>query len=343
MVMFEALEPVERRELRERRQMELLRELRPDFCFLQEVNPVVPRAREFGDVLEMDSCEQPDLVGLKVFGVGVPLNLNSGLALLASRRLGLKPVLSLSLSRPHFNWVRSWASWQLKEERFALFAETLVPDWGRVLLVNTHLHHGLELTADLRESVDRLAKEMELNSSFVSELSSRFEAGNARRASEIGVLLRHLSKLPGRYAAVVLCGDFNCSPESEVADTLREHGFRDAWVEGGASGVAEAKTSSSAGYTFDASVNVANHILQEKFPLSLTVEDLTFSAKTKDALLALARGQESRPRRIDYVWFRPGSEGLKLRVARAEMVGLPDTEGVAPSDHFGVCVDLERV
>ena len=98
---------------------------------------------------------------------------------------------------------------------------------------------------------------------------------------------------------------------------------------------------SQSGLTFDSSRNVANHLLQARFPLSLVVEDLTFDSKTKDALLALARNQEARPRRIDYIWYR--SHSFDLRVKNAELVGLPDAEGLAPSDHFGVCVDFERV
>lgn len=327
---FEALEPEARRNLRERLQIEVIRELKPDFCFFQEVNPAQTRADVFRRELHAEVEYQPDLVGLKVLGVGVPFNLNSGLAIVGSNRFGLKNVDSVSLSRPNFNWVRKWASWQLQEERFALFCESMVPGWGKVLLVNTHLHHGLESTATLLEEIDHLAKQHELNSSFLSELKERVLKANARRMSEMANLLRVLKQHEKRYAGVILCGDFNAEPDNEIFAALRELGFRDAWSEVHGEG--------EPGLTFDPPANEANHLLQANFPLSLVLEDLTFSAKTKEQLLHIARRHEGRPRRIDYVWFRANSENVK--VTRAELVGKPNAEGLAPSDHFGVCVDF---
>lgn len=330
-VAFEALEPVSRRSLREKLQIEVLRELKPDVCFFQEVNPAARRAPELAQALEMECAIQPDLVGLKLFGVGLPLNLNSGLAVMASKSHGLRKVKGVSLSRPGTNLVHKWASWQLKEERFALFCESLLPGWGRVLLIDTHLHHGLESTPDVIEKLEKLAEELKLSESSVIELKSRLAKGNERRSQEIAVLLRTLEKLQGRYEVVVLGGDFNASPDSELGAILRELGFIDTWV--------AAHGETDPGYSFDIEANRANHILQERFPLTLVVEDLTFSAKSKEALLELARTQEKRPRRIDYVWIR--AKSLKPVVKRAKLVGRPNADGLAPSDHFGVCVDVE--
>jgi len=323
------LEPSARRRLREQLQVDTLKALKPDVCFLQELNPVHMRVEALRDVLRMEGQYQPDLVGLKVFGLGVPFNLHSGLAILASEKFGCKPVAAVSLSRP-FNWVRKWASWQLKEERFALFSETMVPGWGKVLLVNTHLHHGLEATAQFLAEFDKVAAAHELNTTFLSELKERVNRANNRRTNEITHLLRTLKQFEKRYSGVVICGDFNAEPESEIFHPFKEMGFKDAW--------AEAHPADN-GYTFDPVANEANHVLQANFPLTLVVEDLTFSSKTKTELLQLARRHENRARRIDYLWFR--SSGKNVRVTKAELVGKPNSEGMAPSDHFGVCVDLE--
>jgi endonuclease/exonuclease/phosphatase family metal-dependent hydrolase len=331
-VAFEALEPKGRRELRENLQVHLLRDLKPDVAFLQEVNPSSSRAAEFSDVLEMTAAIQPDLVGLKLFGVGLPLNLNSGLVTLAGRSLGLKKLEGLSLSRPGTHRVHSWGSWQLQEERFALFCEAMLPRWGRVLLVDTHLHHGLEATPEFLRELDQLCAELELSENIISELKARLAAGGERRQRELEVLLGAVAKHQKRYEVIVIGGDFNARPDSEVAHMLIDAGFRDVWAEVHPEG---------GGLSFDGTRNEANHRLQENFPLTMVVEDLSFSAKVKESLLTLARTQERRPRRIDQLWLR--SNTLGLRVERAELVGLPNAEGLAPSDHFGVCADIELV
>lgn len=328
-VAFEALEPSARLNLRESLQVEVIAAVRPDFCFFQEMNPVGSRFKTFAKELGMTGEYQPDLQGLKVFGVGIPFNLNSGLAIMAAEKYGLRLVEGVSLSRPHFNWVRKWASWQLQEERFALLVETLIPQWGKVLLVTTHLHHGLEATEKLYAAVDELAENHELNSTFVSELKDRMGKANLRRQNEMVQLLRAIKRHESRYAGVILCGDFNAEPDGELFHALRELGFRDAWAEA---------QPNNPGHTFDPPANSANHLLQAEFPLTLVLEDLTFSAKTKDQLHRLFRAHETRPRRIDQIWIR--SRDTAVDVRGAELIGHPNAEGLAPSDHFGVCVDF---
>ncbi len=330
-IMFEPLEPSARLSLREELQIHAIAEAKPDLCFLQEVNPVTSRMEALKDKLRMEGECQPDLAGVKVFGMGVPVNLHSGLGVLADRRYGLKLVEAVSLSRPSFNWVRTWASWQLKEERFALFCETLLPGWGKVLLINTHLHHGLECDDQICNELDELAKKEDLNAAFVSEVRERLQQGNFRRESEITVLVNKILSYAKRYSAVVLCGDFNATPASPLFSKLREIGFRDAWEEA---------HPQDPGYTFDPENNPANHVIQSRFMMpNIVLEDLTFSAKVKESLIQLTQKHERRPRRIDYVWFR--SPTLNLKVKSAELIGKPNSEGLAPSDHFGVCVDLE--
>jgi endonuclease/exonuclease/phosphatase family metal-dependent hydrolase len=405
LVAFEALEPTARRLMREELQEQLLADVDADFSFFQECNPIAAREKRLAARLDRVAVSQPDLVGLKLLGLGFPYNLNSGLLMLAKSEWGLRKVEAVSLSRPGTQYVRSWGSWQLKEERFAVFGESMVPGWGRVLFVNTHLHHGLEITSKFMADLDKLAQELELSDSLLSELKGRLVRGNARRMVEVAVLLEHVDAIKRRYNAVVVAGDMNCSPDSEVHARLRAAGFRDAWEEAvaagvaatggvadagaagagagsaaaraGAGGVADAAdgrpgvdgatagrgaaTSADAGIsaatgasasamgapaadpgaTFDGTRNHANHLLQSRFPLTLVLEDLSFSTKVKEALLTLARTQENRPRRIDYLWL--WSDQLQVKVKHAELVGLPNAEGLAPSDHFGVVADIDLV
>ncbi|MGE0528667.1 MAG: endonuclease/exonuclease/phosphatase family protein [Bdellovibrionales bacterium] len=329
---FEALEPGGRRALRERLQMHTLRDIAADICFLQEANPVTARARELGLALHMETRLQPDLVGVKLLGLGFPLNLNSGLVIAAQRKWGMRRISAVSLSRPGLRLVHSWGSWQLAEERFALLCEALLPGWGRVLLVNTHFHHGLEETPALAKELDTLVEELELPASTVSELKERLQRGNQRREQELSVLLQALESHERRYEAIVIAGDLNATPESQVCMRLAREGFIDLWA---------AARGAEPGLTFDAEKNEANHRLQARFPLSLVVEDLSFSVKIREALISLFRRQEARPRRIDYLWVR--SRSRRLCVQRADLVGMPNAEGLAPSDHFGVCADVDMV
>ena len=329
---FTALEPEERRRLRHELQVEVLRQAQPDIAFFQEVNPVVRRAPALARALDLDYAFQPDLVGLKLFGLGLPLNLNSGLTILAARHLELRRREGFSLSRPGPNLVQAWGSWQLKEERFALFAEAQIPDFGRVLLVDTHLHHGLELTEDFNATVGQVGEELKLPPETLTELRGRLALGNERRLTEMGRLLKRVETLTQTsgepFTAIILGGDFNASPSSGLSQMLRDAGYRDAWQEA---------HPNEPGYSFDATQNPANHLLQSEFPLTVMVEDLSFSGKVKETLLKVAREQEYRPRRIDYIWIK-SDHG---RVRSAELIGQPDGEGLAPSDHFGVLVDFE--
>ena len=223
-----------------------------------------------------------------------------------------------------------WASVQLKEERFALFCETVRPGIGRILLVNTHLHHGLESNEAFSERLAAAMEELGLSTSARSELRDRMLAGNERRHREMTVLLKEVERLQPNYTWTILGGDFNCEPDGEIGQHLRDLGFSDVW---------HAAHPNEAGFTFDRVNNVANHILQDRFPLTFMVEDLSFDTKTKEKLEQLALEQERRPRRIDQLWVRNQS-GKPIQV-QSELVGFPNNEGMAPSDHFGLVADVD--
>lgn len=324
---FEELEPLGRREMRLELQEKCLKDLGADCLLLQEVNPARERTQYLAKSLGMDFQYQPDLTGIKLFGIGLPYNLASGLAILSAHHLRF--VKAVQLSGPKFGFARRMASWQLKESRYALLSEFVTPQTGRTLLVNTHLHHGLEATAEFLAAADVMAKNLELSDSAISEIKERLLAGNLRREHELMHLLSVIENVQSRYETIFIAGDFNCTAESHVYQQLVEFGFKDCWKE---------IHPEEPGFTFDHEKNVANHKLQERFPISIILEDLTFSAKAKGALIQFARKQEARPRRIDYAWVKSRSQ--KMTIEKAELVGQPNAEGLAPSDHFGLVVDF---
>lgn len=330
LISFERLEPEPRRLIREKLQLDLLRSVDPDIAFFQEMNPISTRFHQLCRELGRQGVSQPDLVGIKLFGWGLPLHLFSGLAILAKPIFPLDLIKAVRLSGGQgHSFVHKWASLQLQEERFAIFAETTRRGVGRVLLINTHLHHGLEATEAFLEKLTHAMGECELPASARSEIRERLFAGNERRDREMSVLLRELEGIHSHYDLILLGGDFNCEPEGEVGQKLRDLGFVDVWKQ---------DHPNEAGFTYDRAENVANHILQDRFPSTLMVEDLSFSSKTKESLVKLVQEQERRPRRIDQFWIR--SPLHRVKQSRSDLVGFPNKEGMAPSDHFGLVAEL---
>gem|GEM_PF-1350358 len=327
---FERLEPEPRRRIREQIQIDLLKSVDPDIAFFQELNPISTRFQQMCRELGRQGVSQPDLVGTKLFGWGFPLHLFSGLAILAKPIFPLDVVKAVRLSGGQgHSFVHKWASLQLQEERFAIFAETTRRGIGRVLFINSHLHHGLEATEAFVEKLKTTMGECELSNSAKSEMRERLFAGNERRNREMSVLLRELEPIQSQYDLIILGGDFNCEPEGEVGQRLRDLGFTDVWKQ---------DHPNEAGFTYDRAENLANHILQDRFPSTLMVQDLSFSSKTKDSLVKLVQEQERRPRRIDQLWIRSPLRNVKQ--SRSELVGFPNAQGMAPSDHFGLVAEL---
>jgi endonuclease/exonuclease/phosphatase family metal-dependent hydrolase len=327
---FERLEPTPRLRLREQIQIDLLKQVDPDIAFFQEMNPITTRFQQICRALNAQGVSQPDLVGTKIFGWGFPVHLFSGLAILTRPVLPLDLLAAVRLSGGQGrSFVHKWASLQLQEERFAVFAETHKRGVGRILLVNTHLHHGLEATEAFLERLKKAMDECELPNSARSEIHERLFAGNERRDREMSILLRELETRHSHYDLIILGGDFNCEPDGDVGQKLRDLGFMDAWKH---------DHPNEAGFTYDRVQNLANHILQDRFPSTLMTEDLSFSAKTKEVLVKLVQEQERRARRIDQLWIR--SPLNKVKEVKTELVGFPDEHGMAPSDHFGLVANL---
>ena len=101
-----------------------------------------------------------DNAGLKIFSLGLPTNLRSGLAILAKKGLGLKKLGARKLSG-HPGGCSRVGSFQFHEFRYALAAGVRVQDTD-LLLMNTHLHHGLAPTPELTGALDQLVTRGEI-------------------------------------------------------------------------------------------------------------------------------------------------------------------------------------
>lgn len=328
---MEFLEPEPRRKIRLKMQLDLLKSLNFDLGLFQEVNPLLDRAHQLQAHMGMETFYQSDLVGVKVFGLGLPGDLNSGLLSLSKDSLQMRRVKGVKLSGAGRSFVSPWLSFQLREERYALLTETIHPVWGRVLVVNTHLHHGLELTEALQEELEKEATQLDLNASVLSEILDRLQKGNQRRLMEMKRLMGVIESLSSRYSMVILGGDLNARPDGELGQLLKDFGYKDSFA---------LQDEVKEAFTFDPSANSANHMIQSKFPLSVKFEDLSFSKKVTDRLGELLSRHEASARRIDQIWIK--SKNLRFKT-KVQMLGFEEEAGFAPSDHFGYFVELESL
>lgn len=194
---FSSLESTRERKQREREQACVIRDLGADVYLLQEFNGIPRRAPRWAGQLRMDLHSQLDAVGFKVFGVGYPAHLASGLVTLTRPERRARPLGAISLDQNIFNPMSPFLSLQTREEHFALLDEVIVGG-TRILLANVHLHGDVD--------------------------------GDARRAREIGVLLDDLDARADDFDLLVVGGDFNADPGEEVARRMIDAGYVDAWT-----------------------------------------------------------------------------------------------------------------
>ena len=145
---------------------------------------------------------------------------------------------------------------------------------------------------------------------FVTHLNWRLDEGEVRVAQVKAAarIIEEVAPDDGRYPPLLM-GDLNAEPTSEELrflrgeislDAIRCVGFADAWQHGG----------EGSGYTFDGRVN-------------------PFAAE-----------HDRPPRRIDYILIRgPAGDGRGRPLAVRRAFDRP-SEGIFPSDHFGVVADL---
>lgn len=332
---FGELEPRGRKVLRAKAQIRCLREIYPDVLFVQELNPLYPGVFYYSSELQLDHIEQADLSGIKILGFGPPFNLHSGLAILAKPELTLQSLGGLQLSGTAPSNCGLF-SLQLQEARYALRGEIQHSEWGKILLVNLHLHHGLEDDEDWIKFLEQLQIERGFSNSLKMQIVEELRKGNVRRESEVQKLLDFLIKEieSEKYDLIVLGGDFNSSPESRVAKKVMGLGFCDAWREARAKGE---------GCTWDPVRNRENHEYNKGFKSLFRFEKLSLHREIEFRVMDKVKKAELYPRRIDYFYFLTPH---KYELSSSLFLGETKIEGrenkLMGSDHFGVILDLNR-
>ena len=312
----EELEPRWHKEKRYEKQIADLTDTSPDILFLQEVNPVGRLTRKIARKLGMSYVFQNTNCGISVFGQGLPMNLNMGIAILVRPPLKIRKIVGLKLSGP-LGLCNPFLTFQYAEFRYALFAMAEHPKHGSFLLINTHFHHGVEWSDQVRKQIKAWEDQQVLTFPERQKLEKVIEASNLRRKKELKNLFSHLKQYT--HLPIVLAGDFNATVYSPIYKAIVEtHQMKDTM-----------QAYSPHPFTWNPLENQNNHKFTEKFDVPVP----TFGKKeVSDFFKAYNR----QPRRIDYIFVSP-----HIRTSSFSLYGnQPNSEEIIGSDHFGISVEL---
>lgn len=308
-------------EIREQRYQVMLQELRgldPDIISLNEVNYLPRTARRLARDLGMDQIQAMALSGIKIMGLGIPVNLREGGLILAKPELELKRVGKFKLSGSNFGIYTRLLSFQLGEARFLLLGEI---SWqGESLYVgNTHLHASILHDESIAALLDNAVAAAEITSGERQLIQNELQAGLERRIDETGKLLHALDEELTGDSKVILMGDFNDIPGSQIYQMITEKsGFLDSY---------ERVNPDSAGYTWHPGINsnidpIQTSPLEAKTDLQSRMDLLDYRT----------------PARIDFIFLR---NITPAKVTESQVVFDRKISGYFPSDHLGVMTILD--
>lgn len=312
------LEPPSYKKRRFQEQINVLKQIKPDILFLQEVNPVSSLSEKIAQELDMSYVFQETNCGISALGLSLPVNLNMGISVLVRSPLKIKKIIGLKLSGP-VGFCNPYLTFQYAEFRYALFALAYHPKYGSFLLANTHFHHGVEWSPQVREKIDHWEKTEVLTSSHKTELEQAIENSNQRRERELKNLFSQVKELQEYYKEIplILAGDINSTVQSPIYKKIVEN----------------YKLKDSAGnyspelYTWNPVANKQNHQYTKESNFGVSVP--TFGKKEIETFF---KEYDRRQRRIDYVFVSPNIEIL----SHSLFANQPNAEGMIGSDHFGV-------
>jgi endonuclease/exonuclease/phosphatase family metal-dependent hydrolase len=336
-ITVKASESKEVRQARLDLQFRQLSVVEPDVILLQEVNPLPEMAGAYvaalkGFGLQYTAVHQVDACGVRLApGAAVVPGLNNGLVVLAKSPLRVRKVKGLKLSGG-LGGCQDFMGLQFGELRYALIAAVENPNTTReFLVVNTHLHSGLERDAFFVRKIAEAQEHGRVRSEDAKKLVAAFEQGQRRRLTEVRTLINEVLRLKAKRKSlgVVLGGDLNFEPDSPEYHELENVGLRDTYA---------IATSSGDVHSYDPSQNVIAGQAARDVPPALrrAVEHLPETEQQK--VLEAYRKGVNQARRIDFL-FLMTSAGDLPGCMRQELFGESATVTIEPgSDHYGVLV-----
>ena len=302
------VETDEQRALRHDSLVRALRALDADIIALQEVNPSSSLTCDIADALGYDAVSHRVNAGLKAGRVGLPWNLNEGIAILAKRALRLELVDVVDLSG-NFGVSGNILSFHFTENNAALVARVMI-DGAALHIVNVHLDASVPATRETREWLDVHLQKAGTPSTLSDEMRRDFEERAAKRRDQALRLRGYLDEKIGP-APMILLGDFNTTVDDSDLRIL----FPDSTLTDVTAGLPP---------TWDPRSNT--HVALSRAAMA--------RVDSGDAIGALGYWHDGMARKIDHIFAGPGL--LQSERGTAALIGA----GAAFSDHYGVYADI---
>ena len=305
---------------REKRFRILLDELtraRPDVIALQEVNPVSRRSRALADALGYDFICQRVNSGAKVGGLGIPVNLNEGVVILARRDLHLELVDVWDLSSGP-GWFGNALSFHWTDRNVALVGKIRLGK-TTTYVINVHLSSAVPDDSCSRYVASQIVASGSRNEIERQALVEKCLARSGSRMRSVEILLDRLSA-SFQNTPIILLGDFNAFPsQAEIRRLTGEGGFIDA---AGVAGFGDVAT-----WDPDKNTNIR-----------YSVQEVDASGSRLDPHGLLSAWYDGRARRIDYIFLKNPWQSTDVKNVHL-LLDAPEGDLYA-SDHFGVLADL---
>lgn len=285
-----------------------LRSLQTDIVFLQECNPVGSVSSFLADGLGYEEIHLRMNAGLKIGPLGIPTNLNEGLAILARPGLGLAFLDVWGLSS-RFGAYGDVLSLHLEDQNAALVGRIRV-DGVPVMLVNVHLSAATPDDSSTRAILERLLDENEVDTTERKRMLDEFSERAQERAGQVLRLLENLHENT-QGIPMIVGGDFNAAPGAEEILPLQSALF---------------SVSDKTIVTWDPDVNP-------------NIRHSTGKGREPSLLALLESAYDAKPRQIDHIFLGGGFHGSDVRVVKR----FADTpkRGLYPSDHYGIFADID--
>ena len=299
-----------------------LKRIQPDVVALQEVNPVSTLGPAIAAELGYDCIYQRANAGIKIDGIGLPKNLNEGLAILARKSLRLQFVDVWNLS-DGFGFFGNIASFHLTERRLALVGKIRIGN-AELYVANAHLSSVVPDDSSSRQAAYQIASFRSRNESAIQKVVNECfsDADNRMRSTEL--LLEHLN---GAYAdkPLILLGDFNAPSSASEIRRLKSEGrlIEAAEVAGLASSV-----------TWDPERNTN---------IRYSTQAIDARGDSLDVNGLLSAWYDGHPRTIDHIFLNKHWQPTDVTEASI-ILDNPDN-GLFPSDHYGMLatIDIDRI
>ncbi|MBW2122547.1 MAG: endonuclease/exonuclease/phosphatase family protein [Deltaproteobacteria bacterium] len=309
------LEPSGRREKRYQILLSELTGLRPDFIAVQEANPIPGYGRRLARDLGYDEIHKVYNGGIKIGGLGIPVNLKMGLVILAKREFRLRRAGARQISGDPFGIYGDLFCFHFTDSRHVMAGVALVRG-SPLYLVHTHTYPGPPEGREILDLMERWRDEKRISKRDYEKRLRTLRRVFRRREMEIERILDFVKTVSGT-APTVLLGDFNMTEESSPMVRLLEEGrFWDTY---------RVANPEKAGITWDGENNENTRFWE------ISGRSRRGTRAVYDRLRA---EYDRKSRRIDYILLNSAFDSEQILESRV-VLDRP-VDGVHTSDHYGV-------